>query len=259
MGDKEPERRQSRAAEPLRERRSKRVAGYAAVAGAVSVGLAVAAAPAKADITYTPSDITFKTGSSLDLDPNRDGTHDFLFVNQAGLGPGSTTFLIPKGLRARNEILEGGKFQSALAQPFGAEIGPSGKFSRSGNMAFAYLASIAGAWGHADKRYLGFEFLLDGLEHFGWAEFNQEHHGRTVFGIQATLEGCAYNAVPNQAIVAGEISSAREPGILRLLAMGCLVWVSGGRAPGVEGLEAARRGNDWPTRVRRCDVRGWVF
>jgi hypothetical protein len=224
MGDQKPERRRSRAGEPLRERLSKRVAGYAAVAGAAGVGLAVAATPAKADVIYTPADITFKTGSSLSLDLNHEGTNDFLFVNRAGLGLGSTTFLIPRGLRAGNEILEGGTFKSALALPLGANIGPSGRFSRSGTMAFAYHASIGGAWGHAENRYLGLEFFLSGEEHFGWAEFSvgQEHHGRTLFGIQATLEGYAYDTVPNQGILAGQTSSAPEPGTLGLLAMGSL-------------------------------------
>jgi PEP-CTERM motif len=225
MGDKEPEgRRRSRAAEPLREHLSKRLAEYAVVTGAAAAGLLVAAAPAKADVIYTPADITFKTGSSLYLDLNHDGTNDFLFVNQADLGLGSTTFLIPQGLRAGNAILEGGPFKSALALPFGAEIGPSARFSGSGTMAFAYHASLGGAWGHAENRYLGLEFLLNSQEHFGWAELtvDQEHHGRTTFGIQATLEGYAYDTVPNQAIVAGETSSTPEPGTLGLLALGSL-------------------------------------
>lgn len=225
MGDDEAKMRQApRAVEPLREHLGNRLAGYTAVASAAGLGLLVAAVPAKADIIYTSADNTFKTGSSLYLDLNHDGTHDFLFVNEADLGLGSTTFLVARGLHAGNNVLESGRYKSALALPFGAKIGPSGGFGRSGTMADAYHASIGGPWGDAQNRYLGMEFLLSGQEHFGWAEFTvtQEHVGRILFGIQATLEGYAYDTVPNQAIIAGETSSTSEPGTLGLLALGSL-------------------------------------
>jgi len=224
MGDEQPVRR-LREIEPSTEYLSRRVAAYAAMAGAAGVGLTLAT-PAKADIIYTPTDITFKTSSSLYIDLNHDGTNDFLFINQADRGLGSTTFLGPSGLETGNEILISGTFgfKSAPALSFGARIGPSALFSQSGSMADAYHGSITGAWSHAVNRYLGLEFLLDGQEHFGWAEFTvgQEHSGRRIFGIQATLEGYAYETIPEQAVLAGDATTASEPGTLGLLAMGSL-------------------------------------
>lgn len=206
-----------------------RFKAYGAAAGVAGVGLLALAQPVKADIVYTPADITFRTSSVLYLDLNHDGTNDFQFKNVADEGLGSTTFLSVRGVHAGNKIEGRNRFASAL--PLGAKIGPSGVFYRSDSIAEAYHGTGA-TWGR--NRYLGLEFMITGQEHFGWAELSVGING---FGtITAKLEGYAYDTVANQPLLAGETSgnalfegttppptsATPEPGTLGLLALGSL-------------------------------------
>lgn len=222
------ESRRARPAAPLGDRVARRLKGYAVAAGAAGVGL-LAAAPASAEIVYTPADHTCKTYCQFYLDVNHDGTNDFLFQNEAGLGLGSTTFLLVDGLNANGlphanrVVLARSQFKSAADLAFGAPIGPGAAFSHSASMAFAYNGSIGGPWANAQHRYLGLKFLINGQVHYGWAEFSVSIFRGSGHGIQAQLEGYAYDTVPNQAVYAGErggSAAARQPATLGLLALG---------------------------------------
>jgi hypothetical protein len=118
----------SRKARQFSERLHKRWLGYAAAAGAAGVGLLATAQPARADIIYTPAQISLDGGATLDL--NNDGVADFVFSWRVQtvtfLYFGSAQFLGVRGAQAGNGILN---FGNALNK--GVVIGPRGAFSPS--------------------------------------------------------------------------------------------------------------------------------
>jgi hypothetical protein len=152
----------------------------------------------------------------LNLDINNDGTNDFVFVNYRGTRAPIFYFLYASGLHAGNNILATGSQAAAL--PSGAKIGSSRSFAGKASMAFGEFGSYFGNWANTENRYLGLEFSLNGQEHFGWAEFSVLAGP----GITGTLEGYAYDSVPNQSLLAGQTSATPEPGTLGLLALGSL-------------------------------------
>jgi hypothetical protein len=183
----------------LGEELEKRFKAYGTAAGAAGVGLLALAQSAKAEIVYTPAHIKFMTSSNRWIDINHDGMNDFGFENAAGLGLGSTTFVIAFGLHGDGVRLrqEGG---DALPLPLGARIGPSNRFSRSATMAIAYHGSGGGTWGK--NHYLGLQFELGGQKHYGWAELSVALNKQGT--ITAEIEGYAYETIANKPIMAGE-------------------------------------------------------
>lgn len=59
---------------------SARLKTYGLAAGAAGAGLLAAAQPAKADVVFTPANVTLTNGS-LDIDLNHDGINDFVLLN----------------------------------------------------------------------------------------------------------------------------------------------------------------------------------
>ena len=63
--------------------------------------------------------------------------------------------------------------------------------------------------------YMGVQFDIDGQTHYGWMHLRSEVSGSTVYGF-------AYNTVPGQPILAGQVP---EPGTVALLLVGgSLIW-----------------------------------
>jgi hypothetical protein len=92
-----------------------------------------------------------------------------------------------------------------------------------------------GNWLDVKNRYLGFEFVIKGKVHYGWARLSVKNNDGG--NIEGTLTGFAYETIPNKPIIAGKTESAEEgsideanpailneptlqPGSLGLLAMG---------------------------------------
>jgi hypothetical protein len=92
----------------------------------------------------------------------------------------------------------------------GAYIGPEAKFSAKASlMTWSYKCkdSNHGPWADARGRYLGFEFLIAGKAHFGWARLSVGPCG-------ASMTGYAYETVPGRPIQAGLTQSDDEMGNL---------------------------------------------
>ncbi|HXJ93781.1 MAG TPA: PEP-CTERM sorting domain-containing protein [Terriglobia bacterium] len=193
----------------LKEDFSKRLAGYAAAAGTAGVGLLALAQPARADIIYTPTDITVRYLGTLGIDLNGDGTNDF------SLGVSYYAVNFRGGASGDGVLVNFVNFRAA-ALVTGANIGPGGRFYRSGYVVSAN--SFGGSWYNVTNRYLGLEFEINGQEHFGWARLNVQSLGGSV----VTLTGYAYETDANQSIRAGQTTETPEPGTLGLLALGAL-------------------------------------
>ncbi len=223
-GDSTPKQRVTGNGGGLPEALSKRWVAYALAAGAGMLGISQ---PASAGIIYTRTDIYFTSGSVF-IDLNHDGTNDFKFI----IGPGGQGLALDVNGNLNSGAGVVGRGASASALVSGAMIGPKAPFlpvkSRSALMAEVWLntsteTSFKGQWGRAHDKYLGLRFDIDGQVHYGWAEFNVEGYA---FELEATLLGYAYDTVPNQAIEAGQTTSASyatpEPATLGLLALGFL-------------------------------------
>ena len=119
-----------------------------------------------------------------------------------------------------------------------AKIGPGGAFATFSSMAKFHtcpstfcippISSASGPWANKTG-YLGFEFKVNGAEHFGWARISVVDRGIGKLG--GVVSEFAYNTVPGQSILAGQTSagavagpsqSTPEPGTLGLLALGAV-------------------------------------
>jgi hypothetical protein len=222
----------------LGEKLEKRFKAYATAAGAAGVGLLALGQSAKAEIVYTPAHIKFMTSSNRWIDINHDGINDFRIEDSAGLGFGSTTFVIAVGMHSGDGVRVRQMGRDALPLPLGARIGPSNLFSHSATMAIAYHGSGGGTWG--ENRYLGLEFELGGQKHYGWAKLSLALNKQGT--ITGEIEGYGYETIANKPIMAGETkerdnavertpASRRTPapvpatlGLLALGSLGLSIW-----------------------------------
>ncbi|HXJ95586.1 MAG TPA: PEP-CTERM sorting domain-containing protein [Terriglobia bacterium] len=231
----------------ISERLEQRLAAYALAAGAAGVGL-LAAAPARADVIYTPANQTLTNGTLI-IDLNHDAVSDFQFTNFGGSLPccvkrldgGQSVFfrtLNVNGLgNPGNQVMLQGSSAAALER--GALIGPGANFGSPRAMAgevyvIAYSTGTGqgrksaypfGPWANNGERFLGLMFDVSGQEHFGWAELTVTTGVTPGFPgspfVTATLTGYAYDTVAGQSLTAGQ-GQTSEPGTLGLLALGSL-------------------------------------
>jgi hypothetical protein len=231
----EPVATRTRRSTPLGAKLEKKLAMYAAAA-AGATGALVSAAPAYAEIVYTPAHVVLitrdnSTVSSYKLDLNHDGINDFSL--RAGGAPrqsGNDAYVLCQWLATSNAVW-GRDFRSALRR--GTKIGPNGlfnhKFQEMGYV--SYVSSpppgFYGPWVNSGKgvrdRYLGLKFVIKGKVHYGWARLDVKVKGYGIVGITATLTGYAYETVPNKPIIAGKTRGPDvvvEPATLGRLAGG---------------------------------------
>lgn len=184
-----------RTATPISAKLEKNLSAYIAAASAAGMGILATAQPAHAKVVYTPVNVTIAEDSQYLLDVNHDGVNDFSIVHFAY---GNWNHLYAAGL-AGDEIFGNG---DASALRFGVPIGPKGHFSGFGLMTKNGVVSgvpfTSGKWNNVQTRYLGLKFSIDGATHYGWA--------RVTVSTAITLTGYAYETIPNQRILAGEIS-----------------------------------------------------
>jgi hypothetical protein len=224
-------------------RLERRLAAYAAAAGAAGVGVLALASPARAEIVYTPANIRIPQttdGLGVKIDLNHDGINDFSFWiwSYADFGP----YYIDLFLWAHNRAngAEGGHQGFAARLESGATIGSSQKFVQANqgfggvpvldmkvNNTGAMTSFCFGPWVKPQNDgFVGVVFEFAGERHYGWVRLTT---AGCVGGkrLEAIITGYAYNTEAGQPIVAGQESDGEatmgsESGTLGQLALGSL-------------------------------------
>jgi hypothetical protein len=207
----------TRRSKPLTSPLTNRLLAYAAAAGAVAASPSLA----NAEVVYTP--IQREVHSSFILDLNHDGIDDFQIFSSDYSDQGEVKVLPARGnriLAAASQTCGPRSYSPAAAPlPVKTVIGPDRPFQAAATcMAFYDYSFGNGPWLDIKKRYLGFAFLIDGKEHFGWARLNL---GRFRFNQTAEILGYAYETIPGKPILAGdEGSQTAQPATLGALSAG---------------------------------------
>jgi hypothetical protein len=250
----------------------KNLSTYAVAAASAGVALLACAQPAEGKVVFTKTNIVVPiNGGMIQFDINGDGQNDFGLSARVTTG----TSTCPQARVKRpdehpplgcpfndrlkvapaqpsNEIWQAGTAYGtncAADQMRGAPINRTRPFG-PGTMAMYVNSGTSQGhqfcpWDAANsptKPYLGVKFLdTSGLVHFGWVRV-------TVVGFQATINGYAYETVPNKGLRAGYTTDAESNANLvnptPSLAPEALEPASLGRlAQGAAGLAAWRREN----------------
>ncbi len=206
----------------LSESVNRHLAMYARGATAAGVSMLALAQPADAKVIYTPAHARVQASNTpycLDFGvtvvrPVCDFGIKVYYGNE-----GTNIFLSSVGVQPYTEGngIVATVDQQAAALRSGAKIGPANHFRgpRFGIMAQHrissqyHMSTWRGPWIKDSRglkdRYLGLKFIhTDGI-HFGWARFSIVI-GKT--GLQAVLNGYAYETIPNKPIIAGETRGA---------------------------------------------------
>ena len=200
----------------------KQLSRYAVAASAAGVSALALTMPANARIVFTPSHTKLTPNHKLFLDLNHDGIKDFELLDG---GSGSSFALDINPLHTGNAIVQANTdcnpLPGAAALKAGAVIGKNNVFGDYYCMA-QYIGADSGSlgsWaGGVKNRFLGLQFTVKGKAHFGWVRLSV-----TAKPYVATLNGYAYETVPNKPIVAGKTKgSADQVGALGSLAQGAL-------------------------------------
>lgn len=232
----------------------RRLTAYSLAAAAAGVGFL--ALPAHAQVIYTPASIQLNNGDMF-LDLNCGPHLNFWMANRF---EGFSNY----GGSARelelNGSLNGSVMEDSngpLALPAGSVVGSSRTFTNAHAneqvMASAYkfvyyytYTGVRGNWPNTKHAFLGLKFEIQGQVHYGWAEFSVTAtvKNRRQAAINATLEGYAFEATPNQSIMTGQTSGGSAgnalvppPGTLSSLALGAQ---NGGSCPDHENSNSSR-------------------
>lgn len=195
-------------------RLDKQLLAYASAAAAAGVGLLAVSQGAEAKVVYTAANVTMPANAFTNLDVNNDGIPDFAFYFYA-YGPRKPLgyrqeALDIEPLKAANEIwgvvANSNGLVCGAALPRGVPVGPNAPFQAgqlplwgSGGTAYSgpfYECPLAQKTRGA---FIGLKFVINGETHYGWAHV-------TAFHRDITLQGYAYETVPNQSIHTGQTS-----------------------------------------------------
>ena len=198
----------------------KRSLAYALAIG----GTALLTASAKAEVVYTPANVSVQNGTIF-VDLNNDGISDFKLYDFCGdcSTSGSIKYLDVRGAKNPSAAVLGRKpgrnsHGSVFAVPYGSSIGPnsakhfvgplrtaSGPVMAKGRCFAGSACDIYGPWNQKANKYLGFQFSVNGQIHYGWARVTvKSSTANRSLHIRAQLTGYAYETQPNTAIKAGD-------------------------------------------------------
>jgi hypothetical protein len=201
--------------EPLRSK----LDTYGLAAAAAGLGIATLAAPAQGEVIFTPANRQISR-AGLNIDLNHDGIPDFGLVEEVFFFDSAGIVAISKG---SNRVMSTGGsrgFVTNLAA--GYRVGPnSAKFRPGGTstqepgrgklMLDCQVTSgggvCVGPWDKTQTAYVGFQFLIQGETHYGWARLKAIVN---VPDFHFYLTGYAYETIPNKPIVTGKIRGTSE-------------------------------------------------
>jgi len=197
----------------------KRVNMYALAGSAAGVGMLALAQPAEAKIVYTHANVAIGDGGVFHhpLDLNHDGINDFSFSYPGTSGGPHSGALMVRSPSKENKVVlrtSGTRHQQfyPAAVAAGVLVGPKLRFGSGKQQVMAEWESNSvhtsrGNWINVKNRYLGFEFVIKGKVHYGWARLSVSLSFDDVHG---TLTGYAYETIPNKPIIAGKTEGAEE-------------------------------------------------
>lgn len=200
---------------------------YGLAAAAAGMGLAALSSPAQAEVVYTP--VHKEIGSKgVVIDFNHDGIADVAIAADLGFfadGGGMVAYS-----HAMNRALGTSRNGFVAMLPLGYAVGPNSVGFKLGDASsnypkpkkfFYYCEASSGGgvcvgpWyktGGVSGSYVGFQFVIDGQIHYGWARIKLEVTGR-YFQVDAYLTGYAYETIPNKPIIAGKTSGTDASGV----------------------------------------------
>jgi hypothetical protein len=213
---------------PLTPKLDKNLISYALAATAAGVGIMALAQNAEAKVIATQVNLVVPiNGGVIQFDINGDGIPDFglsatTFATSFGgqvrhqgrppLGGFARGKLLCIPEQAANGIATINSFAAAL--PPNIQIGPGRHFAqKTVDMADIFVTGCGGsslAYGdwkgtHPPHAYLPVEFTdAGGALHYGWVRISSTETGAIRFN--ATIDGYAYETVPNKPIMTGAVS-----------------------------------------------------
>jgi hypothetical protein len=182
---------------------NRKILAYTAVAGAA----AACAVPSTAEVVYTA--VNRPVRSSFFIDLNHDGIYDFHIYSSLLSGAGVVEVFPARGNTIVAEDHGCSLVNAAAPLPKGTVIGP-GKPLQASATCMAYLpygGPSEGPWKEVKHHYLGFAFVINGKEHFGWARMSLN---KFLFNYTAIIEGYAYETIPGKPIIAGDEGKSTE-------------------------------------------------
>jgi hypothetical protein len=196
---------------------------YALAASSAGVGVLALVQPAQARIVYTHHHQAIGAGLTIDL--NHDGIGDFTVAPRQTYS--NNYLMVASSLRA-NRVFGANRFSSLYPAsdlrpgfrvgPNGAKFKPGGAWRwQGGGSGPAKILTFCGIYdtGHCNgawletfprSGYLGLRFLIKGKVHYGWARLT-----RGTFPTKGwSLEGYAYETIPNKPIKAGQTKGSDD-------------------------------------------------
>jgi hypothetical protein len=167
------------------------------------------ASPVFASIDYTPLNQILPNDVKVAFDLNHDGAPDFYLKSSAILEACGMT---REGLsgsakissaRSTSQVILNGDFAAAL--PAGVTVGASRTFSPGSIYLMSFYTcgggGVAGNWLNVSNHYLGVQFTIGGLIHYGWIELSVN---ATRTELTTVVVGFAYETVVGKSIVTGQ-------------------------------------------------------
>jgi hypothetical protein len=167
---------------------------------------------------YTPTHMKLQGELTL-IDLNHDGISDFVLEMYRGGGGSPSFFLVVYPSQGNGAVgTAEGWFKSAVAFRDGARIGPHRLFNDGSpgqmvnhkvrtNGTSYWVGQFADGGKGVRQRYLGFQFLINGKTHYGWARIRIDISNKT---FTAFLNGYAYETIAGKPIVAGQTKGKDE-------------------------------------------------
>jgi hypothetical protein len=184
---------------------------YAAAASAAGVGVLAVAHPAEAKIVFTRAHVKITPNHKYFFDLNHDGIKDFELDDNAH---GSSAFVEIHALQTGNALAQA---KTDCNPSVGVAALNAGVLIGKGQVFYGSLYCMAqkisegsfGSWAFGVKnRFLGFQFVIQGKKHFGWARLSISESPYVV-----ELNGYAYETIPNKPIIAGKTNGPDQGSI----------------------------------------------
>ncbi len=193
----------------LAAKASRRIA-YTLAAGAA----ASTAATASADISYSgPQDISIAQFSAVNLNLDGDAYADMLLKNYVFLGGNYQGALVNFAPGRMVGFSLGLSYASALQQGDLIDATTTGSGPFQGSLAYG-SGNPNAEFNSVTDAYIGLEFPINGLSHFGWIRVDIDNAAGTF-----VVRDWAYNTDPGAGLLAGQVP---EPSTLGMLAAGAL-------------------------------------